>query len=322
MSDIYDKLDEFSKKATIFQWLFAIFSLFIWLCFFAALLLKQSILFSCLGSLLIFYFYFIKPLIKVIKITSDEGFNSKLTIITLISMICSSFVIYSIYLITSAPYSMLQSNASFVHWTVIFRLSFLIYRVLKNPMTLLVSSFKKQEQRPSSTLNLFLCLWFSAQILCIFFGNILPDGSVSLYDLKKPSHIGIYTDDTIYSAFSVQDSNRINQFIDLLSKGYAKELTIGEGIRVTDFSSPNFRYSFLYDGIDYINDENNSFTLKNGYIRSWIYFIDNRLFITDRKYGNSFLERSFPSSTKYYEIIFPDSDMSPQDLIKTLNSIK
>lgn len=237
-------------------------------------------------------------------------------------MICSSFVIYSIYLITSVDYSLLQANAIFVHWAIVLSLFYLIYRVLKNPIALLIKSFKNQEQRPSSTLNLFFCLWFSAGILCTFWGNMLPNDDISLYNLKTPSRIGVYTDNSIYSAFTVADSNKRNEFIDLLSEGHAKELTIGEGIKITTFSNPLLKYSFFYDGVDYFNDEHNSFTLKNGYIKSWVYCIDNKLFIIDRKYSNSLLEHSFPSSTKYYEITFPDSAISPGDLIKALHSVK
>lgn len=322
MGDLYDKLDEFAKTATVFQWIFAILSLAIWLCFFASLFLEQSIPFSRLGSLLIFYFYFIKPLIKLVKVTSDEGFNLKFTIGSLISIVCSSLVIYSIYLITSADYSFLQGNAYFVHWTILFSLFYVIYRISKNPIATLIKSFKNQEQRPSSTINLFFCLWISAWILCQFSRNILPNDDVSLYNLKTPSRIGLYTDDSFYSTFAVEDSNKTTAFIDLLSKGRAKELTIGEGIKITSFSSPDLRYSFFYDDVNYFNDEHNSFTLKNGYIRSWVYLIDNKAFITDRKYSNSFLGRSFPSSTKYYEIIFPDSTISTDDLIKALGSVK
>lgn len=210
-----------------------------------ALIIADKYLYgSILGGVVVFYNFFLHPLINLIKDTSREQFSLKLTIKTFVYMLLSSILIYCIYIIFFGSDDIFNKYKYFIHYYFISVVFLLMYCSIIMTIKPLIKSIINREKVISCTgmivFNIIVLCQFAMPVINMIYdfesrslNDVMAQGSIDYFNGEK--HI-----------FIDNNKEEINEFNKMMENIQVIPLSIGEEMRNPSNKDKPY-YQFHYD---------------------------------------------------------------------------
>ena len=196
-----------------------------------ALIMADKYLYgSILGGVVVFYNFFLDPLINFIKETSREEFSLKLTIKTSICMLLSSILIYCVYIIFFGSNDVFNKCKYFIHYYFIAVVFLLMYCSIIVTIKPLIKSIINREK-------VIVCtgmIVFNIIVLCQFAMPIInmmyAFEPISLHDVRAQRFIDYFHGEK-HKLIDNNNKEELNEFNKIMGNIQVIPLSIGEEMR-------------------------------------------------------------------------------------------
>lgn len=196
-----------------------------------ALIIADNYLYgSLLGALIVFYNFFLHPLIKLIKETSREEFSLKLTIKTFIYMLLSSILIYCLYIIFFGSDDTFEKYKYFIHYYFISVVFLLIYCSIIVTIKPLIKSIINRKKVISCIAMIVFNIVVLFQFAMPVINMIYAFEPIPLYEVRAQSFID-YFNGKKYTFIDNSNKERLNEFNKMMENIQVIPLSIGEQMR-------------------------------------------------------------------------------------------